>query len=421
MTYLLINHVPFGRGSTPDRFVVGDMWLEDLRGQACAIAAAGMKLVVATPLVDKLDLAASGSFNAVEIIPSEHGFSYTPLPFYISFKQYLQTRRKMSAAMTDAIRGADIVQAGYGGHPVALGEIAWPIAAALGRKRIWVFDGGDPFPQWRFHAATIKNPLKRRLRLMQLRHLEAFIRRAVAQADVVFAHNNSVVERFADVWNERCHQFHRSFVTRDLLISDQALADRQRRLLDRSHPLRLIATGRQIAIKGTDQLLHAVRQAIDHGANLELDVLGDGEDLARYEALAAELGLGQHVRFAGSVPYGPPLFDAWGRSHATVVTNLTSEFSRNLLLSMAHGLPLITYSNPGDAVVESSGAAIVVPLGNVPALAEALTEAERNREQLADLAARALKLVTRNDAGEYASTPRRVRRGLRRSEMNKVP
>ena len=393
MTYLLLNHVPFGRGSTPGRFVVGDMWLEDLRAQARAINSVGMNLIVATPLVDNLDPVAGGSFNAVEITPAEQGFAYTPLPFYISFNQYLKTRRKMTAAMTDAIRSADIIQAGYGGHPVALGQIAWPIAAALGRKRIWVFDGGDPFPQWRFHAADIKNPLKRSLRLLQLRRLESFIRRAVAQADIVFAHNNSVVERFADVWNDRCHQFHRSFVTSDLVITDQELAQRQRLLLDRSHPLRLIATGRQIAIKGTDQLLHALRQAIDQGANLELDVLGDGEDLARYEALAAELDLGQRVRFAGSVPYGQPLFDAWGRSHATVVTNLTSEFSRNLLLSMARGLPLITYSNPGDAVVESSGAAIVVPLGNVQALALALADAERNRERLAELAAHALKLV----------------------------
>src|SRR5437870_3004630 len=65
--YLLINHIPLGRGSTPGTVAIGDMWLEDLRAQSRAIAEVGMKLVVATPLVDKLDLQSSGSFNAVEI------------------------------------------------------------------------------------------------------------------------------------------------------------------------------------------------------------------------------------------------------------------------------------------------------------------------------------------------------------------
>ena len=49
MRYLLINHVPFGRGSSDGTYVVGDMWLEDLRAQARAINDAGMTLVVATP------------------------------------------------------------------------------------------------------------------------------------------------------------------------------------------------------------------------------------------------------------------------------------------------------------------------------------------------------------------------------------
>src|SRR5205823_1672930 len=92
-------------------------------------------------------------------------------------------------------------------------------------------------------------------------------------------------------------------------------------------------------------------------------------------------------------PYGQPLFDAWARQHVLVVTNLTSEFSRNLLLAMARGLPLITYSNPGDGVVEPSRAAIVVPMGDVSALSDALVAAASNRERLAELAARGLELA----------------------------
>src|SRR4051794_21811474 len=102
--YLLINHIPLGRGSAAGRYQIGDMWLEDLRAQASALKNAGLHLVVATPLVEKLDLQTSGSFNAVEIDPKEHGFEYVPLPFYITFKQFLQTKSKLIEALAAAMK-----------------------------------------------------------------------------------------------------------------------------------------------------------------------------------------------------------------------------------------------------------------------------------------------------------------------------
>ena len=386
-----MNHLAFGRGAAPGRYTARDVWAEDLRAQAEAISRAGMTLVVAAPLADSIQ--PSGASALVEIDPASIGFEYVPLPLYKSFGRYVRVRRELCAALRDAIAAADIVQCGYGGHPVPLGMIAWPIAGELMKKRIWVFDGGDPFPQWEFHARTIKNPLKRWARLMQLKRLEKLCGRAIAEAELVFAHNSSVVDRFKTTWNGRCHQFHRSFVTQELLIDDEHLSRRRAALLDRSQPLKLIAAGRQIAIKGTDQLLRALAAARKRGANVELDVLGEGEDLPRFKALAAELGLNDSVRFHNAVPYGPQLFEAWESRHCLVVTNLTAEFSRNLLLGMARGLPLITYDNPGDGLIAASGAAIVVPGGDEIALAEAIYDAWHDRERLAKVAAIALPIA----------------------------
>jgi glycosyltransferase involved in cell wall biosynthesis len=391
LKYLLINHVPFGRGKSADTFVVGDMWLEDLRAQARAIDEAGMKLIVATPLVEKLENNMSGSFNSIEISPREHGFEYRPLPFYITFAQFLKTKGKMIAALLEAIRGCDIVQSGYGGHPVALGELAWPIAAKLHRQRIWVFDGADPFPRLERNAGEEKNPIKRFAKKISVRRFHTFCHNAVRDADLVFAHNAAVVDRFKDVWNGRCHHFDRSFVTDATLIGDAELQDRQQRLLDASNPLRLVVAGRQIAIKATDHVLRAMRKAIDRGANLELDVMGDGEDLAKFKALAAELGLNDVVRFAGTVPYGKPLFDAWASAHVMIITNLTAEISRNVLLAMARGMPLIMYANPGtDELLRTSGAGSLVPTGDIDALSAAFEHAANDRNSLTIMAASGL-------------------------------
>ncbi|MEO6437304.1 MAG: hypothetical protein ABIP55_16295, partial [Tepidisphaeraceae bacterium] len=136
MRYLLINHVPFGVGSSPGTFRVGDMWLEDLRAQAKAIRDAGLELVVATPLMEKLEH--SGSFNSIEIRSEEYGFAYEPIPFYISLRQFMKVKGELIGRLAQVIKTADIIHCGYGGHPVALGEMAWPLAAKFGKKRIWI-------------------------------------------------------------------------------------------------------------------------------------------------------------------------------------------------------------------------------------------------------------------------------------------
>ena len=177
-------------------------------------------------------------------------------------------------------------------------------------------------------------------------------------------------ERFKYVWNDHCHQFDRSFVTDATLITTQQLEDRRRFLTDSAQPLRLVVAGRQIAIKATDHVLRAMKLAHDRGVRIELTVMGDGEDLDKFKSLAAELELNDIAHFVGTVPYGKPLFDAWAKTHVMVITNLTAEISRNVMLSMARGLPLIMYANPGtDELIRTSGAGTLVPKGNIDALA----------------------------------------------------
>jgi hypothetical protein len=117
------------------------------------------------------------------------------------------------------------------------GQVAWPIAGRLGRRRIWVFDGADPFPRLELHARQERNPLKRWAKQYRVRRFGRFCRDAMRDADLVFAHNVAVVERFKDVWSERCHMFDRSFVTDQILIDQADLSQRQRTLLDPARPL----------------------------------------------------------------------------------------------------------------------------------------------------------------------------------------
>ncbi|HEX3356925.1 MAG TPA: glycosyltransferase [Tepidisphaeraceae bacterium] len=392
MTYLLINHVPFGAGSSSDTFQVGDLFLQDLRAQARALKNVGINLVVATPCVQKLNAMSGGSFNTVEISPLACDFAYVPLPRYQSLKEYFKVRRDLNQKLHAAISGADIIQMDYGGHPFMLGQLAWPIATQLNKKRLWLFDGADPFPRLELDASKETNPLKRFLKRRSVQNKIAFCRHAIQTADLVFAHNAAVALRFKSVWNDRCHQFDRSFVTDEILVPD--FLDRKNRLLNQNAPLNLLCAGRQIKIKGTDQVIRTVALLKQQNIPVTLNIMGDGDDLESFKQLTRELQLTDIIHFPGTVPYGPELFAEWDKADIMLVTNLTAEISRNVLLSLARGLPLLTYENPGtDTLLKENAAATLVPKGNVESLAGAIATLNKDRTKLIQLAENGLNLA----------------------------
>jgi glycosyltransferase involved in cell wall biosynthesis len=136
-------------------------------------------------------------------------------------------------------------------------------------------------------------------------------------------------------------------------------------------------------MKGTDQVLRALAAARRSGARLRLLVIGDGDALDEYRRLAFQLGLAEEVEFLGSVPYGERLFSLWDRAHLTVVTNLTAEISRNVLLSMARATPLVMYENAGTDALLPQGVTTLVPRGDEQALSAVFLRAWREREPFA--------------------------------------
>lgn len=391
-TYLIVNHVPFGKTNKPNTFKVGSMWLEDLHATQQAMQEFGIQLMLATPLVENLEEEQSGSFDLVEINPQEEGFEYYPLPGYFTPKEFLKIYFRLRKILTQVITHADIIQADYGGYPIALGQVVWPLLK--NKPKIWVFDGGDPFSLQARNIQNQRSFLKKSLQFFLMRQFEVFCQRAIAQADLVFSHNEAVVRRFQKVWDERhCYLFPRTFVHIDTIITEQDWQKRQKNILE-NNILRLVIASRQILIKGTDQVIKAIKTVRDQGIAVELDVLGEGEDLPYFKKLTQQLELAQFIRFHGQVPYGASLFDYWAKADVMVITNLTSEISRNVFLAMARGLPLVIYRNPGtDNLIESNQAGILVAANDIDGLANAFHQLAHHREQLIELGNNGLQLV----------------------------
>ena len=142
---------------------------------------------------------------------------------------------------------------------------------------------------------------------------------------------------------------------------------------------RLVFVGRLEAIKGLRTLLEAMPQ-ID--ARITLEIVGGGPERRRLEHLAARLGVGERVRFAGDLDSGG-VRQAIQRAYALVLPSFHETQGIVLLEAGACGRPVIAASAPGiDEVVEHGVSGLMFPAGDAGSLA-AVTNHLFERPQLA--------------------------------------
>ncbi len=144
--------------------------------------------------------------------------------------------------------------------------------------------------------------------------------------------------------------------------------------------------GRLVAKKGVEWLLHAFARAAAQAPELDLRlrVIGDGPLRVRCEALVEELGLASRVRFEGTLSHDrlPPLLTA--AAIAVVPSVVASSGDREglgLTAIEAQGCDcaVVVSDTPSLAgIVEDGRTGLVVPQGDVAALAAALISLGRD-------------------------------------------
>lgn len=134
--------------------------------------------------------------------------------------------------------------------------------------------------------------------------------------------------------------------------------------------IRIVSVGRLHPQKSMDILLQAIAIIYAKGLSIECFIVGEGEEQARLQALAADLDIADVIHFVGysANPY------AWMHSaDLFVLASSWEPFGIVLAEAMALGLPIITTATDGAlALIESEAEGLVVPPGNPPRLAEAI-------------------------------------------------
>lgn len=130
--------------------------------------------------------------------------------------------------------------------------------------------------------------------------------------------------------------------------------------------------------KGFDILLPAFAEALKTYPDLKLKIGGTGLIASQLHNLAAELGLENSVEFLGGLQ-NDQVLDLMFRSDAFVLASRNETFGVVFIEALSQGLPVAATRCGGPQTIINENNGILVPVGDVQALAGALVSLYENR------------------------------------------
>ncbi|WP_350334489.1 glycosyltransferase family 4 protein [Coralliovum pocilloporae] len=124
-------------------------------------------------------------------------------------------------------------------------------------------------------------------------------------------------------------------------------------------------------LKGPDLFLSAITQL---PSETRADIVGDGPDRPRYEAMAAELGLKERITFHGS---RPPR-ETFGLGRCVVMPSRAESFPYAVLEALAAAKPVITTNVGGISEMFQASDSRLIPADDVASLVTAMAQFQQN-------------------------------------------
>ncbi len=156
----------------------------------------------------------------------------------------------------------------------------------------------------------------------------------------------------------------------------------------------VVAVGRLARQKGFDLLIEAFGRSGLKNEGWRLVILGDGPERAKLEAMIAHLGLDEAVRLPGMVADPAPHLN---RARIFVLPSRFEGFPNALLEAMGMGCAVIAADCPSGPreIIHHGVDGLLVPPGNIEALAQAMRDLAVDPQRAARLGQAALEVRER--------------------------
>jgi glycosyltransferase involved in cell wall biosynthesis len=132
--------------------------------------------------------------------------------------------------------------------------------------------------------------------------------------------------------------------------------------------------------KGVHHLIDAFARAFGDDPGVTLEIVGDGSERPRLEALARDLGVAGRVTFLG-VMNRDEVVVAMSRADGFVLPSLFETFGVVVIEALALGKPVVATRCGGPEAILRAEDGLIVPAGDVGALAEAMERLRANHPQ----------------------------------------
>lgn len=180
-----------------------------------------------------------------------------------------------------------------------------------------------------------------------------------------------------------------------------------------TRPPHLIVTRNLEPIYDNATAIRVLARVRQHHPQARLTLAGTGPERARLQALAAELGLGECIDFAGRLERHA-MADLYRRAHLMLNPSLTDNMPNSVLEALASGVPVVSTDVGGVPYLlahESTG--LLVPPGEPAAMADAVLRVLADDTLRAGLIANGLREVQRYTWAQVAPLLLDVYRGRR--------
>jgi glycosyltransferase involved in cell wall biosynthesis len=212
------------------------------------------------------------------------------------------------------------------------------------------------------------------------RLFEEIDRRLIRSADLVLVGSSAMEAEVRRAGARRVEMVINGLPPADPALHDAAAAEIRARLVPAGGVLAGVL-GRLHPGKGQALFLEALAGLRAEGLDIKGAIVGVGPAEADYRALAERLGLTAHVHFAGLAPEVLP----WLRAMDMLcVPSLKDSMPMSAMEAMSIGTPVIA-ARTGDlpVAIEDQRSGLIIEVGSVPALADAMRRLATRPEERA--------------------------------------